>query len=95
MNSDVILKWVSIVGGGLVIIGALWAFVEWRIGARVTDEFGAAKPASVLALETEVQLLRNDLGHFTGDLEDTSEELAALRTVIEKDLRCRAGGPCE
>jgi len=92
--SDSAGKWVSIIVGGLVILTAIGVGVEWRIRVNVAAQLTDAKPAVVETLEDKVDILTNDLGHFTTTLNETRTDLNALRSVIERDLRCRAGGAC-
>lgn len=86
-NRDKILTWLSIIAGGGVILAAIGAGLVFYVNYAVAEAFDNAKPASVLAVELDIALIKNDMSHMRIDVAENKEIAQDTNTIFREYLQ--------
>lgn len=72
-KSNSILTYIGIAGGLVTLLGVVGGSVVFYVNYAVDEAFDEAKPASVTAVETDIKLIRQDIGHIVSDVSDNKK----------------------
>lgn len=88
-KSSNVLTYIGIAGGLVTLLGIVGGGVVFYVNHAVAKSFDEAKPASVVAVEADIRLIRNDISHIVDDVADNKRIAQDTNDIFREYLEAQ------